>query len=184
MLEGKRSNRAKETSNHPEHLDPALRRAGRFDVQVPFHHANHSQANSLFRHFYPLSDSETEDATSDEKNPITSAAQLEQHASDFADAVFLNHDTAALALTDIKTDGISMAALQGYLLGFKDDPLAAIAEARAWAEGHSEQKVPRKVVLSPAPPAKAKGAAKAPKKKTGKMAPSVPSPVSAEEQVL
>ncbi|ORY24988.1 P-loop containing nucleoside triphosphate hydrolase protein, partial [Naematelia encephala] len=44
------------STNHPERLDPALSRAGRFDVHLAFFHASRAQARALFLHFYPLED--------------------------------------------------------------------------------------------------------------------------------
>ncbi|KAJ8501747.1 hypothetical protein ONZ45_g12027 [Pleurotus djamor] len=41
------------TTNHLERLDPALRRPGRMDVWVEFKYATRSQAESLFRNFFP-----------------------------------------------------------------------------------------------------------------------------------
>ena len=42
--------------NHPERLDPALIRAGRFDVKIQFTNAVPAQAQDLFQHFFPLED--------------------------------------------------------------------------------------------------------------------------------
>ncbi|EIW69398.1 hypothetical protein TREMEDRAFT_73837 [Tremella mesenterica DSM 1558] len=40
------------STNHPDQLDQALSRAGRFDVRVPFYPAQPDQARRLFLHFY------------------------------------------------------------------------------------------------------------------------------------
>ncbi|WWC89949.1 uncharacterized protein L201_004878 [Kwoniella dendrophila CBS 6074] len=42
------------TTNHSERLDPALSRAGRFDIEIEFTFATPSQARDLYLHFYPL----------------------------------------------------------------------------------------------------------------------------------
>jgi chaperone BCS1 len=146
--------------NHPEHLDPALRRAGRFDVQIPFYHATLQQASDLFKHFYPIPES-TEETTdgSDEKKQIVTPAELDDLASEFADGIFPKSTDVAKANSEdaMVGSGISMAALQGYLLGHKDEPMAAIQGARAWAAGHSEEKVSRKIIaLTPVPAKKPK----------------------------
>jgi mitochondrial chaperone BCS1 len=44
------------TTNHPERLDPALIRPGRVDVKVKFDLASASQAENLFKRFYPGED--------------------------------------------------------------------------------------------------------------------------------
>ncbi|WWD10030.1 hypothetical protein V865_008163 [Kwoniella europaea PYCC6329] len=44
------------TTNHPNRLDPALSRAGRFDVKLEFGYAIPLQARELYLHFYPLED--------------------------------------------------------------------------------------------------------------------------------
>lgn len=44
---------------------------------------------------------------------------------------------------------MSMAALQGYLLGYMDDPTGAALCAKVWAEGFNEDLAPRKVVGAP-----------------------------------
>ncbi|ETW78392.1 AAA+-type ATPase [Heterobasidion irregulare TC 32-1] len=47
------------TTNHLEALDPALIRAGRFDVKVEYKLASPEQGIALFRHFFPESDAAT-----------------------------------------------------------------------------------------------------------------------------
>lgn len=44
------------TTNHPEHLDPALIRPGRADVHVELKNASPAQASTLFRRFYETED--------------------------------------------------------------------------------------------------------------------------------
>ncbi|WVQ69972.1 uncharacterized protein L199_008196 [Kwoniella botswanensis] len=46
------------TTNHPNRLDPALSRAGRFDVNLEFRYAIPQQARELYLHFYPMEDFE------------------------------------------------------------------------------------------------------------------------------
>lgn len=113
--------------NHPEKLDPALRRPGRFDIQISFHHTTPAQAKALFKHFYPISQFD-HDSTVKEKGIMTSE-QLEELADAFVSAIFTEDES-----TDIKAGRtLSMAALQGYLIGHKKDPLIAVEKAKAWA---------------------------------------------------
>lgn len=166
--------------NHPEHLDPALRRAGRFDVQIPFYHATHQQASDLFKHFYPV---EEPTEGSDEKKEIVTLTELDELASDFADAVFpQSTDVVERNQEDVSTtNAISMAALQGYLLGHKDEPLSAIQGAREWAAGHSEEKVSRKVIALTPVVAK-KGKSHVIKKNATKAAPKLQLPSGAVDE--
>lgn len=168
--------------NHPEHLDPALRRAGRFDVQIPFFNATPDQAKGLFKHFYPVIDSASDltDA-SDEKKQVIPVDQQRELADGFADALFPPPTAITDQFQGEKSKGVSMAALQGYLLRFKDDPHAAVAEAREWVDTLQESKPPRKVIVAPVP-AKAKKTAKpVTRKKAGSAvaAPAILTPVSA-----
>ena len=110
--------------NHPNRLDHAVIRPGRFDVQVGFHDANQDQALRLYKHFYPPSQS-AEGIS--EKSSVTQG-QLDDLAAQFADDIFGHGDTEQLR--------VSMAALQGYLLQpqHKKDPLAAAAGVADWAK--------------------------------------------------
>ncbi|WWD01284.1 hypothetical protein V866_008227 [Kwoniella sp. B9012] len=57
------------TTNHPNRLDPALSRAGRFDVKLEFGYAIPLQARELYLHFYPLEDFQ------DSSSPTSSQAR-------------------------------------------------------------------------------------------------------------
>ncbi|OCF38649.1 hypothetical protein I317_07570 [Kwoniella heveanensis CBS 569] len=145
------------TTNHPERLDPALSRPGRFDVQLAFHDATPSQAVDLFKHFFPLSLSDlsqsaaTEaEAEADEKmmevraevkkqngrsaDSIASQEELDQLARKFADDIFTRCRGEDDRATDLDIGfSVSMAALQGYLLTHKRDPRKASERAGEWA---------------------------------------------------
>ena len=108
-----------DSSNHPERLDEALARPGRFDVTIPFHDSTHGQAVSLFRHFYPASELQIA--------PEKAAVEISSLALQFADTVF-----ATDKLMDGSALAVSMAALQGYLLKHKKNPRSAVKLAREW----------------------------------------------------
>ena len=116
--------------NHPNRLDEALSRPGRFDVHIAFFDATHDQALALFKHFYPASELKIPMATEMEKDPQDIIDDL---AKTFADDVFCTDN-----LTDGSQVAISMAALQGYLLGHKKDPRSAANGAKTWVTGESE----------------------------------------------
>lgn len=52
------------TTNHPEHLDPALVRSGRVDGSVLLDDATPAQAKKLFLKFYGAGDGDVEGWTS------------------------------------------------------------------------------------------------------------------------
>lgn len=140
---------ATDNRNHPERLDPALSRAGRFDVRLTFSDAIPCQARALFLHFYPLADfqqTEHADDMSREKVSlgISSQDDLDALADDFAAAVF---PTGNANEVGGKSDvGVSMAALQGYLLQHKEDPRKAVDDAGEWARGLEREKEAKKAI--------------------------------------
>ena len=109
------------STNFPDNLDEALRRPGRFDVDVSFTFATHEQAVNVFKHFYakPNSTAKTGPAkvTADEK------FRLDDAAVTFADTIM----KSGLE--------VSLATIQGYLLLYKRDPIKAQEKAAVWAEG-------------------------------------------------
>lgn len=130
-------------SNHPEHLDPALRRAGRFDVQIQFDDATPEQASDIFKHFYPHSEANEKATDSiDEKEYPRTEADVDKLATDFAAAIFSMKNEGCTGKV-----GISMAALQGFLLGYKEDYPGAIRFVAGWAAQHAEPKKPRKEII-------------------------------------
>ncbi|WWD16054.1 hypothetical protein CI109_100479 [Kwoniella shandongensis] len=142
------------TTNHLDRLDPALSRAGRFDIRIPFSTALPSQARALYLHFYPLEDFQSF-PSNDEKQPaIKTQTDIEDLADRFVLAVF-GHDSddkhhQAVKFEDLegtkdrKQNGLSMASLQGYLLKHKDDPVGAVEHAQEWMMDGSEQQKGRR----------------------------------------
>ncbi|WVF72107.1 hypothetical protein IAT40_006919 [Kwoniella sp. CBS 6097] len=190
------------TTNHPNRLDPALCRAGRFDIRVEFTYAVPEQVRGLYLHFYPLDEfSPAAAPVSDEKKilnvnggtaVIDNQAKLDELADSFVKAVFPPpSDVNCSSESDVKVNGqcdaeksvnairsaehsangaceadtgikfqvsgtakvngevpltpktpgnkdekpkISMAALQAYLLQYKEDPFGACEKARKWVE--------------------------------------------------
>ncbi|WVF70017.1 hypothetical protein IAT40_004803 [Kwoniella sp. CBS 6097] len=151
------------TTNHPERLDSALSRPGRFDVQLAFDDATPCQAADLFKHFFPLSKFSELSASSpldaaaekmgesdDDKvekakaklNLLESEEELDNLAQKFANDIF-SPTTAEVAHqsgseSESASDSrlsVSMAAIQGYLLTHKKDPRRASSKAGDWANG-------------------------------------------------
>ncbi|KAI8583676.1 hypothetical protein K450DRAFT_222254 [Umbelopsis ramanniana AG] len=94
------------TTNHIERLDPALIRPGRIDVRILFENATQAQAAELFRKFYP-------------RIPEIEAAMMSKEFS-----------------SSIPDRQFSMAHLQGYLMGQKNDPVAAVTGITEWVQRH------------------------------------------------
>ncbi|KAJ3752675.1 P-loop containing nucleoside triphosphate hydrolase protein [Lentinula raphanica] len=66
------------TTNHLDHLDPALSRPGRMDVWIEFKNASQWQAEALFRNFFPSCE---EDSTDHHREDVTSRAPTPTPAS-------------------------------------------------------------------------------------------------------
>ncbi|ODN83214.1 hypothetical protein, variant [Cryptococcus amylolentus CBS 6039] len=135
------------TTNHLERLDPALIREGRFDNHIHFTFLIPRQAHDLYIHLFPLEDfgPHTERSNFDivnekpEKSVVifTDQADLEKHASDFADAIFSTPNSINLPAEEVKlSKKITMAALQSYLTGHKYAPIEALEGAAKWVEGY------------------------------------------------
>ncbi|ODN98483.1 hypothetical protein L198_03728 [Cryptococcus wingfieldii CBS 7118] len=135
------------TTNHLERLDPALIREGRFDDHIHFTFLIPRQAHDLYVHLFPLEDfgPHTERSNFDfvneksEKSVVifTDQADLEKHASDFADAIFSTPNSINLPAEEVKTSKkITMAGLQSYLTGHKYAPIEALEGAGKWVEGY------------------------------------------------
>lgn len=118
------------STNHPDQLDAALRRPGRFDVHVAFDYAVHSQAVDLFKHFYPLSwinhvlPANTDEESTEKSSPYEFKNQddIDRGAQQFADSIMNK---------EIK---VSVATIQAFLLLYKKDPVMALDKVDEWAD--------------------------------------------------
>ena len=87
------------TTNHPEHLDPALVRPGRADLHLRVGNATSEQVNGMLARFFP-----------EDRFPEMSAARRE------------------LLSAAVPHDRLSMAQVQEYLLARRGDPRQAIRD--------------------------------------------------------
>jgi chaperone BCS1 len=114
------------STNFPDNLDEALRRPGRFDVDVKFDYATHEQALEIFKHFYAPYIPVIQKANGIVPSLAftdTEKSQVDYAAEKFADTV----DEAGIK--------VSLATLQGFLLLYKRDPMMAQEKVAEWAEG-------------------------------------------------
>ena len=114
------------STNFPDNLDAALRRPGRFDVDLKFDFATYDQAVQIYKHFYePVS-------------PISgrSCEGISISESDHADNPRVN-DEAEYFASIIEETGIkvSIATIQGFLLLYKREPELVREKVAEWAEG-------------------------------------------------
>jgi chaperone BCS1 len=151
------------TTNKYSSLDPALCRPGRMDIHVEFKLASKFQAQDLFKVFY-MPDHEGEGSSAntslvDEKDgsaggvnvhglPSASATEPitgmlhQQHAPQLSRQTI---DTLADSFAEaIPEREVSMAALQGYLMMYKTQPLEATRNAKAWVEKVKEEEERRR----------------------------------------
>lgn len=128
-------------------------RPGRFDVKIEFTNATADQTQDLFKHFYPVDwlNEQSEDAGVKDCTCGSGAVSEKGHIHHDLQANYTQHsiNTLALEFADVlapafEGKGVSMAALQAYLLTKKDDPKLALAGAAEWA---NEQAQKSKAVL-------------------------------------
>ena len=99
------------TTNHYEKLSKTLIRPGRVDTSVEIGMATKSQVRRMFARFYGEFEGEAEDGEKRQQKDVDVSRLAEEFAS----------------LIPEKT--LSMAKLQGYLMQFKYDPIAAVKSA-------------------------------------------------------
>ncbi|KAJ6582396.1 P-loop containing nucleoside triphosphate hydrolase protein [Mycena capillaripes] len=152
------------TTNKYHALDPALCRPGRMDVHVEFKLASKYQAERLFYSFYmPADEEEGRAQTDSEVQPSSSAAadmdvktESSETDSEPEKPAFFGtshgHRGPKLRPTQvaelatrfaevIPEREVSMAALQGFLMGYKIRPFEAVAAAQRWVESEREARL-------------------------------------------
>ena len=123
------------TTNHVEHLDPALTRPGRIDYIVHFQNITTELAEQMFRSFYS-----TQDLEISESQPIKDYVKRKLSSCDYPSS---EQELARLAVSfasKIPSGEFSPAQLQGYLLMHKYRPDKAIDNVYSWIQYEREEK--------------------------------------------
>jgi len=107
------------TTNHPEKLDPALVRPGRVDMRAEFHCATRPAIAEIFCNFF--------------KGGRLEGTELQRLAAEFAE--------------NCTSDALPIAAVQGHLMQFIDDPLAAARSSPPAPDAVSATRVTRQFVI-------------------------------------
>ncbi|KAJ3807634.1 P-loop containing nucleoside triphosphate hydrolase protein [Lentinula lateritia] len=149
------------TTNHLDHLDPALSRPGRMDVWIDFKNASKWQAEALFRNFFP---SAVGAVTGSAPRSRTASSPSVPRANSSASPQRLpqsktqrqhTHSPAPLSPSvlsklaqefaqKVPDEEFSVAALQGYLLRNKSRPEEAVKGVEAWVEEERRNKEKQK----------------------------------------
>ncbi|KAF8473603.1 hypothetical protein BDZ91DRAFT_715044 [Kalaharituber pfeilii] len=133
------------TTNHRERLDPALIRPGRVDVQIEFGYANKETIRRVFTELYkgltdlphdgpplPLPPSLIRKDSFDAADPLYQPSPVDSvNRYSFSCSI----ETLAERFASTVPAGIfTPAELQGFLMMYKHQPQAAVAEVAAWVE--------------------------------------------------
>jgi chaperone BCS1 len=116
------------TTNHHEHLDPALIRPGRVDYKLEFQLASRDLCAAMFRNIFQVYTSAEVDSTQ-----VASDVQGDLSTKEGPAAIDLQ-DLARAFAEKIPPCTFSPAEVQGYLLRYRDSPEEAVAGVETWVE--------------------------------------------------
>ncbi|KAJ5698742.1 hypothetical protein N7462_000747 [Penicillium macrosclerotiorum] len=151
------------TTNHPEKLDAALRRAGRVDMDIAFRYAIDEDIEKLFKSIYSIHKNEASPRSSKrwsksingdagikqeartDKAPTKQYTEEEQQRQTEFRKQRLDMEARIVALARefasvVPSGELSPADIQGYLLTHKNAPEAAVKGAPAWVQDVMEKK--------------------------------------------
>ncbi|KAJ7625816.1 P-loop containing nucleoside triphosphate hydrolase protein [Roridomyces roridus] len=136
------------TTNKYEALDPALSRPGRMDIHVEFKRASRHQAERLFFVFYlPPGEDGGEGTKNKEKENESEAAKL-RRARRRAPPLPRGRvvELAKRFAAAIPEREVSVAELQGFLMGYKGRPVEAVDAVGQWLVDEQEARAKREGV--------------------------------------
>ena len=112
------------TTNHVELLDAALVRPGRVDMHIHFKHPSKLDIRNLFLRIYeaPLRTRTVENEPTSNYSAQNDSGEKDSKVDELAEEFS----------SIIPEDKFSFAAIQGYLLKYKQDARAAVANAAEW----------------------------------------------------
>ncbi|KAI9041244.1 BCS1 and AAA domain-containing protein [Aspergillus affinis] len=130
------------TTNHHEHLDPALVRPGRVDYQLEFKLASRHLAREMFQNIFNEPQTNIDMDYEDSRIEIVAATESKE---------FIVWDSSSSSATDIEDLAIafsekipehtfSPAEIQGFLLRHKSSPEDAVANVEAWVRKTLDEK--------------------------------------------
>jgi chaperone BCS1 len=128
------------TTNNPEDLDKALIRPGRVDMHVKFELPTKAQMQELFLSMYKDHDSKMNADIGETKNAKASLESQRPNRDAIkspSESTLSTEELDSLSQTfaDSLPEGrLTLAALQGFLLTYKREPLKAAENAKSWAE--------------------------------------------------
>ncbi|KAK5087491.1 hypothetical protein LTR70_005352 [Exophiala xenobiotica] len=123
------------TTNHIEHLDPALIRPGRIDHIVRFQDATTEMAKQMFLSFYAIKDIERSKSQS-----IQDYVKRKLSSCDYPSSEQELVGMAVSFASKIPSEEFSPAQLQGYMLMHKYRPDKAITNLPAWVKYERDAK--------------------------------------------
>jgi mitochondrial chaperone BCS1 len=120
------------TTNHVESLDHALIRPGRVDMHVSFEHPTKLDVINLFIGIYQVASKKK--STENEKNSTVALVPQDGKKAKEEDIEELAREFAAI----LPENRFSFAAIQGYLLKYKNNARAAVENAPSWIKEMSQ----------------------------------------------
>ncbi|GAQ10118.1 probable mitochondrial chaperone BCS1-B [Aspergillus lentulus] len=124
------------TTNHHEHLDPALIRPGRVDYKLEFQLASRDLCAAMFRNIFQVYTSAEVDSA-----PVASYVQGDLSTKE-GSAAINPQELAKQFAENIPPCTFSPAEVQGYLLRYRDSPEDAVAGVETWVETSLAEKAP------------------------------------------
>ena len=121
------------STNFPENLDAALRRPGRFDVDLKYDFATHEQAMDIYKHFYAPITHVFEEA--DDSSPSSMCSDPEK--SEVNDEA--KHFANVIAEAAIQ---VSIATIQAFLLLYKREREMVQEKVAEWAARIRDEQSP------------------------------------------
>ena len=120
------------TTNAPETLDRALVRPGRVDMHVAFNLPTRTEMEELFVSMYFNPDSKKKDI-------VNEALDIKRSKAADISELTLPHDPALREMAQrfaeaLPEKRLSLASIQGFLLGFKSNPEGACQNVKEWAQ--------------------------------------------------